>query len=117
MKDLLARLENLLTISFVGGAFVAGSMRQVKEDLLKFCMDNMPILEQMSLENTHISKKQGMALSRAVKAMAKRGFTVKIGTTGTTGQGIQKMMTNISLSKSLFGEFCEKTGFLTLQWV
>ena len=93
------------------------SMRQVKEELLKFCMDNMPMLEQISMENTYISKEQGMALSRAVKAKAKRLFTVQIGTRATTGQGIQKRMTNISLSKYVFSEFCDKTGFLTVQRV
>ena len=117
MRELLARLENLKEISFTGRAFVTGSMGQVKEVLLNSCMDNMPMLEQMSLENTHISKEQGMALSRAVKAKAKRGFTVKVGTRGTTGQGIQKMMTNISLSKYVFSDFCDKTGLLTVQRV
>ena len=117
LKELLARLENLTKISFAGGAFVSGTTRQGKEDMIKFCIDNIYGLEDIGLENTHLSKEQGLALSRAVKSKAKRGYTMNIGTKGTTGSGVSKMMTIISLSKFVFSEFDDKTGIVTVQRV
>ena len=117
LKDILGRFQNLKRLSFAGGAFAAGTARHIKENMLKFCIENIPNLDEVDLENTHISKDQGVVLSRAVKAKAKKGFTMRIRTKGSTGLGIRKMMTLISLSKFVFSEFSEDSGILTIQRV
>ena len=115
LKKILGCFINLERLSLSSSWFVPGTSG--KEELIKITMDTLPCIEEICLENCHITKDVGLSLCRVIKSKAKRGIPVKIGTKGVTGDGLPKLVNMINPSKFLYSELNQDTEILTINKV
>ena len=102
MKEILMKFENLESISFAKTWFYPFGTG--KEDVLKTCIEMLQNLEDIKLSNCYITKDVGLGLSRIIKNRVKRGFQMRIRLHGTSGEGVKKLLSVLSLSKFVYYE-------------
>ena len=114
-RALLASLSQLRELSLANCWFTAAGGG--KEEILKCCLEVTPHLLYLHLDRCYVSKQVAVGMSRVIKTRVKRGATIKISVSGCSGDGIQKMMTSINLSKFVVSELDSATRVLTVQRV
>ena len=102
-----------------------------REGILGFLLEQLPSLEYLGLERCHLSREEGHSLGRALKvravtflksrisnylkARAKRGSGVMVGTRGGTGEGVARIVRGLESSKHVIATLDEETRLLTVQ--
>ena len=113
LKQCLQNLVKLETISFESCWFVMPQLS--KEDILKTIVESCPLLNELSVRRCNISKDVGMGLARAIKTRVKNGSMFQINIEATSGEGVDKMISLLNNSKTVFTELNTKTNILTVQ--
>ena len=115
MKEILSRFENLESISFSKSWFYPCGTG--KEEVLKTCIEMLQNLEDIKLSHCYIPKDVGLQLSRIIKNQVKRGLQMRIRLHGTSGEGVQKLLSMLSLSKYVYYEMDQDESIVTVKKV
>ena len=78
-------------------------------------MEQLPSLEHLGLERCHLTREEGHSLGRSLKARAKRGAGLSVGTRGGTGEGVARIVRGMESSKHVIAALDEETGVLSVQ--
>lgn len=113
IKEILMKFENLKSISFAKTWFYP--FETGKEDVLKTCVELLKSLEDINLSNCYIPKDVGLGLSRIIKNQVKKGFQLRIRLHGTSGEGVQKLLSMFSLSKFVYYEMDQDESIVTVK--
>ena len=102
----LSHLARLRQLSLGGCGFLGGCLggRLGRESVLSLVLDQLPGLEHLGLERVHLSREEGQQLARALKARTKRGAGLEVATRGGTGEGVARVVRNVSQSKHVVAE-------------
>ena len=111
LREVLARLRQLRDLGLSGCRFSSGGGG--KEEILKSCLELIPQLDTLHLNRCHLNRQAGVSMGRVIKARAKRGSAIKIGVAGSGGEGCEKMMTVINLSKFVVSDLDSESGVMT----
>lgn len=115
LKEILIQFENLETVSFAKTWFYPSSSG--KDEVLRTCIETLQNIEHINLSHCYISKDVGHGLSRIIKNKVKRGSHIKIRLFGTSGEGVQKLLSMLSLSKHVYYEIDQDDSIVNVQKV
>ena len=114
-KEYTSRFLKLEKLSFAGCWFLPNEGG--REEIIKSCLELIPSLQEISIAYCHLSKDVGINIGRVIKSKAKRGITMKINLEGCSGEGVQKLISMIHLSKFVYSEMDPNTNIMTVQKV
>ena len=115
LKEILIKFENLATLSFGKTWFYPHGTG--KEEVLKTCVETLTNLEYINLSNCFIPKDVGLGLSRIIKNRVKKGIQIRVRFYGTSGEGVQKLLSLLSLSKFVYYELDQIESIVTVKKV
>ena len=115
LKEILIKFENLESLSFGKTWFYSHGTG--KEEVLKTCVETLTNLEYINLSNCFIPKDVGLGLSRIIKNKVKKGFQIRVRFYGTSGEGVQKLLSLLSLSKFVYYELDQIESIVTVKKV
>ena len=115
LREILIKFENLETLSFGKTWFYPHGTG--KEEVLKTCVEMLPNLEDINLSNCFIPKDVGLGLSRIIKNKVKRGIQIRVRFYGTSGEGMQKLLSLLDLSKFVYYELDQDESIVTVKKV
>lgn len=113
LKEILMKFENLESVSFAKTWFYPFGTG--KEDVLKMCIEMLQNLKNLNLSNCFIPKDVGLGLSRIIKNQVKKGFQMRMRLHGTSGEGVKKLLSMLSLSKFVYYEMDQDKSIVTVK--
>ena len=115
MKEILIKFENLETLSFAKTLFFPYGSG--KEEVLNTCIEMLPKLTEINLSSCYIPKDVGLGLCKNIKNKVKRGFQIRIRIYGTSGEGLKKLLSLLSLSKYVYYKMDQDENVVTVEKV